>query len=203
MNFKLYQHYSHYGFSNSFILGNDDTHTAIMVDPGEFTVGMLNQLEKNGYFLSTILLTHSHIHHVRGIKTIIRVYSSKIFAASARILGEPCRVVRDGESFEAAGFRIEALSVPGHSPDSMAYRVEGLLFTGDSLHAGLPGKTLSSFNATLLVDRLRRKLLDLPDETIMLPGHGPPSTLLSEKRSNMGLDSGWAEKVNFNYDFFV
>jgi glyoxylase-like metal-dependent hydrolase (beta-lactamase superfamily II) len=203
MNYKLYQHYSLYGFSNSYIVGNDDTRKALIVDPGEFTVGMLNHIEKNGYGLTDILLTHSHIHHVRGIKTLMKVYEARLVAASARVLGMPCRVMKDGERFEAAGFAVEALSVPGHSPDSLVYCLEGLLFTGDAIHAGLPGKTLSTFNARLLADRVRTRLLELPDESVILPGHGPPSTLGCEKRCNIGLDEGWTDKVRATYDFFV
>ncbi|MEI6873839.1 MAG: MBL fold metallo-hydrolase [Spirochaetota bacterium] len=203
MIYKLYQHYSLYGFANSYIVGNDDLGKAIVVDPGEFTVGMLNHLERNGYYLSAVLLTHSHSHHIRGLRTLLRIYEAKVYAASARVLGFPCRVVKDRERFEAAGFDIEPLSVPGHSPDSMAYNFEGMLFTGDTMHAGLIGKTLSTFNAELLAERVKIKLLDLPEETVVLPGHGPPSTLGSEKRSNLGLEEGWSGKVHVSYDFFV
>jgi len=203
MNFKVYQHYSLYGFANSYIVGNDDAGEALLVDPSEFTVGMLNHVEKNGYNLVAVLLTHSHTHHVRGLGTMLRVYDARIHAAAPRILGFPCKTVRDGEPFTAAGFDIEPLSVPGHSPDSIVYCLEGLMFTGDALHAGLPGKTLSTFNAALLADRIATKLAPYPDETVLFPGHGPPSSLGSERRSNIGLEKGWAEKVKTSYDFFV
>ena len=203
MNFKLYQHYSLYGFSNSYILGDDDTRSALIVDPGEFTVGMLNHVEKNGYSVSAILLTHSHIHHVRGLAAMLRVYDATPFSASSRVMGVATRVVRDGEHIDAAGFDIEVLSVPGHSPDSVIYVFSGLLFTGDSMLAGLPGKTLSNYNARLLAERIGKRLADFPDETILLPGHGPPSTLGSERRYNPGFDPEWSEASRFNYDFFV
>ncbi|HUX39376.1 MAG TPA: MBL fold metallo-hydrolase [Rectinemataceae bacterium] len=203
VNFKLYQHYSLYGFSNSYILGNDETGLALIVDPGEFTVGMLNHVEKNGYYVSSVLLTHSHIHHVRGLAALLRVYDAMPFGVSSSILGATTRVVRDGERLDAAGFQIEVLSVPGHSPDSVIYSIGGLLFTGDAIVAGLPGKTLSTYNARLLADRIRKSLIDLPDETVLLPGHGPPSTLGSEKRYNPVFDPAWAGKIDNNYDFFV
>jgi len=203
MNYKLYQHYSLYGFANSYVVGNDASGQALLVDPGDFTVSMLNHIELNGYQLSAVLLTHSHAHHVRGLRSLLRVYDVTLFAATARVLGFPCRTVKDTERFEAAGFTVEALSVPGHSPDSMVFLLEGLLFTGDVIHAGLIGKTLSTFSARLLAERIKTKIFDLGDETIILPGHGPPSTLGSEKLSNLGLEEGWAEKVRANYDFFV
>lgn len=203
MNFKLYQHYSLYGFSNSYVVGNDDTGLAFVVDPGEFTVGMLNHIEKNGYYVSAVLLTHSHIHHVRGLAALLRVYDAKPFAAASRVAGTQTRVVRDGEVLDAAGFEIEALSVPGHSPDSVVYRLGGILFTGDALLAGLPGKTLSTYNSRLLAERVSKGLADLPDDTVLLPGHGPPSTLGSEKSYNPGFDPDWTSTTRNDYDFFV
>lgn len=203
MNFKLYQHYSLYGFSNSYILGNDRTKKALIVDPGEFTVGMLNHVEKNGYYVSAVLLTHSHIHHVRGLPALLRVYDATPFGASSRILGSQTRVVRDGERIDAAGFDIEVLSVPGHSPDSVVYAFSGILFTGDALLAGLPGKTLSTYNSRLLADRIEKRLSDFPDETVLLPGHGPPSTLGSEKGYNPCFDPTWTGRTGSDYDFFV
>ena len=203
ITFKLYQHYSLYGFSNSYILGNDETKSALIIDPGEFTVGMLNHVEKHGYYVSAVLITHSHIHHVRGLDALLRVYEAKAFAMSSRVLGIATRVVRDGELLDVAGFSIAALSVPGHSPDSVIYSFAGMLFTGDAIQAGLPGKTLSNYNAMLLSDRIGKKLADLPDGTILFPGHGPPSTLGSERRYNPSFDPGWAGNAKSDYDFFL
>jgi len=200
---KLYQHYSLYGFANSYLLGDDETKRAVIVDPGEFNAGILNHVERNGFYVSAVLLTHNHIHHVRGLKTLLRIYEAEVYAATAKVLGFPCRVVSDGERLAVAGFPVEALSVPGHSPDSMVYRIDRLLFTGDSLHAGLIGRTLSPFNARLLVEKLKEKVLSQDDDCVVLPGHGPPSTVGTERASNLGLEEGYAEKVTAPYDFFV
>ena len=142
-------------------------------------------------------------HHVRGLKTLLRIYEAELFAATSRILDIPCRVVKDGERFAIAGFRAEAFSLPGHSPDSMAYRIDRLLFTGDALHAGMIGKTLSPFNADLLIERLRDRLMGLDDDLVVLPGHGPPSSLGIERRFNLGFEEGYSGKVTAPYDFFV
>jgi len=200
---KIYQHYSLYGFSNSYLIGDDATGQAIIVDPGEFNATSLEHIERNNYYVGAILVTHSHIHHIRGINTLLKIYEAEIYSGSSRILGRQCRVVRDGERFAVCGFSLEAWSVPGHSPDSMVYRLDRLLFTGDALHAGLIGKTLSPFNARVLTERLRSKVMDQSDDCIILPGHGPPSTLGTERKYNIGLEEGWAEKVTSSYDFFV
>jgi hydroxyacylglutathione hydrolase len=203
MKIKLYNHYSLYGFSNVYLLGNDVSREALIVDPAEMNAALLGQIENNGYSLVAVLVTHNHVHHIRGLKTLLKIYDARIFAANAHVAGFPCRLVRDGETFKAGGFEIDAYSVPGHSPDSVVYRVGGLLFTGDSLHAGLIGRTLSSFNAVTLADRLRARILDQDDDCLILPGHGPPSTVGTERRFNVGLEPGYADRINSRYDFFV
>ena len=84
---------------------------------------------------------------------------------------------------------MEVFFVPGHSSDSVAYRVENLLFTGDALSAGMVGSTASSYGRSILADSLNRKIFTLPGETIVLPGHGPPTTVEAERRFNVGLEA--------------
>ena len=200
---KIYHHYSLYGFSNVYLVGNDDTKQAFVVDPAEMNAALLGHIEKNGYELKAVFITHNHNHHVRGLKTLLKIYEVQVYAANASVAGFPCKAVRDGESISTCGYSIEVLSVPGHSPDSLVFRTGGLLFTGDALHAGLIGKTLSSYNAVTLADRLRAKVLDQADEYVILPGHGPPSTVGTERRFNVGLEPGYAKRVRPRYDFFV
>lgn len=200
---KIYQHYSIYGFSNAYIVGNEDTGAAIIIDPAEVTTMMIDQIEHNHYALSAILVTHNHIHHVRGLKTLMRIYSPSVYASNTRLFDIVCKKVKDQDIFEEAGFRINAIAVPGHSQDSIAYKIEQFLFTGDALHAGVIGKTTSSFNAQALADRLKAKLLGFPDDTMIFPGHGPPSTIGTEKKYNIGFQAGYADSLHQSYDFFV
>jgi hydroxyacylglutathione hydrolase len=200
---KLYQHYSLYDFANSYLLGDEERKEALIVDPAEFNASLLNHIEGNGYVLKAVLVTHNHLHHTRGLRTLRKIYDAQIFAASSKVLGFPSRVVRDGELFEAAGFEVEAFSVPGHSPDSMIYKIGGILFTGDSLHAGIIGRTLSPFNARALIERLEVGVLKLDDDCLVLPAHGPPSTLGVEKRFNLGFEEGFAQKMRVPNDFFI
>jgi hydroxyacylglutathione hydrolase len=200
---KIYQHYSLYGFSNVYLVGNDETKEALVVDPAEMNAALLGHIEKNGYALKSVFVTHNHAHHVRGLKTLLKIYDAQIYAANASVAGFPCRPLRDGESVSTCGYSVDAFSVPGHSPDSLVFRIDGILFTGDALHAGLIGKTLSSYNAVTLADRLKSKILDQADEFIILPGHGPPSTVGTERRYNVGLEPGYAERITSRYDFFV
>ena len=200
---KIYQHYSLYGFSNVYLVGNDETKEALIIDPAEMNASILGHIEKNGYGLKAIFITHNHPHHIRGLKTLRKIYDAQVFAANASVAGLPCRALRDGESVSICGFTVDVFSVPGHSPDSLVFRISGALFTGDALHAGLIGKTLSSYNAVTLADRLKTKILNQADDFIILPGHGPPSTVGTERRFNVGLDPGYPKMVTSRYDFFV
>lgn len=201
---KLYQHYSVYGFSNSYILGNETTMEALIIDPAELTPTMIEKIELNGLRLTGVLITHAHQHHIKGLLTILKIYEPVVYASNSRILEHACRKVRDDEIFEEAGFRIRALAVPGHSQDSIAYLVnDSMLFTGDILHAGLAGRTNSLFNARSLVERIRQKLFTLPDDVLVFPGHGPPSTLGTEKVANLSFDSRFSSHLQSEYDFFL
>ncbi|MGO8694150.1 MAG: MBL fold metallo-hydrolase [Rectinemataceae bacterium] len=200
---KLYQHYSLYGFSNIYLLGNDESKEALIVDPAEMNAAILDHIEQNGYALRAVLVTHNHAHHIRGLSTLLKIYDAQVYAANAAVGGKPCRSVRDGDTIEVAGFSVDCYSVPGHSPDSIVYRIGTFLFTGDALHAGLIGKTLSSFNAATLASRLQARILDQADDCLILPGHGPPSTVGTERRFNVGLDPDYARRINSRYDFFV
>jgi glyoxylase-like metal-dependent hydrolase (beta-lactamase superfamily II) len=200
---KIYHHYSLYGFSNVYLVGNDDNKEAFIVDPSEMDESLLGHIEKNGYALKAVFVTHNHPHHVRGLKTLLKIYDAQVYAANASVAGFACRALRDGETVSVCGYSMDVFSVPGHSPDSLVFRLDGILFTGDALHAGLIGKTLSSYNAITLADRLRSKILDQADDFIILPGHGPPSTVGTERRFNVGLEPGYAERITSRYDFFV
>lgn len=201
---KIYHHYSIYGFSNSYIIGNEATLKAIIVDPAELTPTMIEKIENHHFDLSGILITHDHTHHVNGLSTIMKIYKPTIYASNAKLMEFQCRKVRDGDTIIEGGYEIKAIAVPGHSQDSIAYLLEGLfLFTGDVLHAGLIGKTSSAFNTNALAMRVAQKLFTLPDRTIVFPGHGPPSTIGTEKKSNISFQEGFAERTRSNYDFFV
>ncbi len=200
---KIYKHYSIYGFSNSYTVVNEETRSAIVVDPAEVTVDMIEQIEEKSYTLDAVLVTHNHIHHCRGLKTLMRIYSPRIYASNAKIFNFPCCKVRDREVFEEGGLSIQAIAMPGHSQDSMIFAIDSSLFTGDAIHAGILGKTTSAFNARSLNERLMTRLAHLPDDSLIFPGHGPPTTLGTEKKFNIGLDPRYAEKAWQNNDFFV
>jgi glyoxylase-like metal-dependent hydrolase (beta-lactamase superfamily II) len=186
---KLFFHYCSYGFSNCYVLGTEppEEPAAIIVDPAVADEQVLGFIEDNNYKLRGVLITHDHIKHVRGLRTLKRIYDVEIFAINPRIREHRTTMVRDGQTFNAGPFRVEAFSTPGHSSDSAVFRVDRLLFTGDSLSAGLVGRTASAYGAAAQMMALRSKILSLPGDFTILPAHGPPSTLEAERRYNEGI----------------
>jgi len=188
---RLFFQYCSYGFSNCYVLGAEDTKEAIIVDPGSIENKTLENIENNNLKLKAVLVTHDHLSHVRGLRTLKRIYNAEIFAVNQTIMEHKTTMVKDGDKFKAAGFTVEVISIPGHSSDSVVYRIRGMLFTGDVLTAGLVGNTASAYGAATQMNKLRSRLLSLPGDYIVLPGHGPPSTLEAERRFNTDI---------FNYD---
>lgn len=201
---KVFFHYSLYGFSNVYIVGNESGGDALLVDPAEFTESLLNFIEANGYYVRTVLVTHNHIHHVRGLSTLLRIYNAEVFSSNAEVRDIPCTVLHDGDVIETCGMNVEALSVPGHSSDSIVYKIDKLLFSGDTLEAGMIGHTLSRYGNALLRESIDRRILSQPEDCIILPGHGPPSTVGAECRFNLGMaEEAAGDLFSDRYELFV
>jgi glyoxylase-like metal-dependent hydrolase (beta-lactamase superfamily II) len=192
VNVKLFFQYCSFGFSNCYVLGADDQqNSAIIVDPGSMEKTTLEIIENNNFNVKAVLVTHDHAAHVRGLRTLKKIYNAQVFAVNHSIMEYKTNMVKDGDRIGAAGFMIEIISIPGHSSDSVVYRIGSLLFTGDVLTAGLVGSTASAYGATTQMNKLRSRLLSLQGDYIVLPGHGPPTTLEAERRFNTDI---------FNYD---
>ena len=209
---KLFIYYCPQGFSNCYILGTDFTsekdsaapREAILIDPGSINSEILSLIENNSYKLRGILITHDHPHHVQGLKTITRIYGTKIYSINSVISEQRTTLVHDGETIKIGPFRTEVISVPGHSSDSVVYKIGRFIFSGDVLSAGLVGTTDSSYAAATQAAALRSKILSLPGDCTVLPGHGPPTSLEAERRFNLGLNSVELHKTRrpaFRFEF--
>ena len=187
---KLFFQYCSYGFSNCYILGGDASKEtaqpadAIIIDPGTLDENVLKTIESNNFNLRAVLITHAHVHHVKGLRTLKRIYNAEIFAINQIVLDHRTTMVKDGDKININRFKIEVISIPGHSSDSAVYLIGAMLFTGDVLTAGLVGSTSSAYGAATQMSKLRERLLSLPGDYIVLPGHGPPSTMEAERRFN-------------------
>jgi glyoxylase-like metal-dependent hydrolase (beta-lactamase superfamily II) len=189
---KLFFQYCSFGFSNSYILGDDDSSadsqkTAIIIDPGSMEKVTLDTIENNNFNLKAVLITHDHVGHIQGLRTLKRIYNADVYAVNPVVMQHKTNMVKDGDKLEIAPFLIEVISIPGHSSDSVVYKIGTMLFSGDVLTAGLVGSTASAYGAATQMNKLRTRLLSLPGDYFVLPGHGPPSTLEAERRFNAGI----------------
>ncbi|GAB6393149.1 MAG: metallo-beta-lactamase family protein [Treponematales bacterium] len=192
---KVFVHYCTYGFSNCYILGSDYEESpnaprdAVIIDPGCMDESILKVIEGSEYKLRGVLLTHDHKSHIHGLTTLMRIYHPEVYAINAAVKDYKTRNLRDSDSVAIGPFTIEVISVPGHSADSAVFKIERCLFTGDALSAGLTGSTASSYGAAVQINALRSKVLSLPGDYTLFPGHGPPSSLEAERRFNEGIHS--------------
>lgn len=190
---KLYYNVNPDGFTNSYtiISENSSEKEAIMIDPCIINTGMINQIEKENAVLKYVLLTHSHPSHIKGLSTLCKIYNLKVFAADPNLnysIDQNSEMINGDGKITLKNFEIEYFSIPGHSPDSMVFKIENIIFTGDTLINGMLGSTSCKYSEELLVKKIAAKLSHLNPNTIVMPGHGCPSTLGCELKYNIDLN---------------
>ncbi|AEE16351.1 MBL fold metallo-hydrolase [Treponema brennaborense] len=181
---KVYFHLNIEGFSNCYVVTNEDTMEALIIDPCKISREILEQLENGPFNLTAVLITHNHASHIRGLSTLKKIYTPKIFAADFDIAESESTILKGDGIIQVASLTIAYLSLPGHTPDSMAYKIGRMLFTGDTIGSGMIGSTNSSYARRTLVSNLQTKIISQQDDMIIMPGHGPPSSVAAEKKFN-------------------
>jgi hydroxyacylglutathione hydrolase len=184
---KFFCHFGLAAFSNGYLFGPDDGGEAVLIDPGVFDETLLAMIEKNRLELKHILVTHAHQSHVAGIETALKIYDAMVYSVVPLPRVERHTAVEDGQELVLGDFRVQVIWVPGHSPDSVAYHMPPFLFTGDTLHAGAIGSTTGATARAQLIKSIRQEILTLDDQTMIFPGHGPPSKVRVEKLLNPDL----------------
>jgi hydroxyacylglutathione hydrolase len=191
---------------NCFIARRDGSDRAIIVDPGEEAPKLLNAIEEVGVELDGILLTHTHFDHVGAVAPIATATGAEVWVPEiekpvlADIMSfvpwagfgpyeswDAEHTVAGGERLELAGFEIDVLFTPGHSPGHVTYAIadEAALFSGDVLFQGSVGRTdLPGGDWGTLLESIRTLMDSYPDETTVYPGHMGITTLGAERATN-------------------
>ncbi len=184
---KIYFHLSLDGFTNCYVVTNPFTKEALIVDPGIITKEIINQIESDHYTLKAILITHNHPSHVRGVTTLKRIYNPVVYAADYDVDGNDTYVLNGDGSVKIAGLNVTYMALPGHTSDSLAYKIGRVIFTGDALTSGMIGTTSSNYAERTLKSNIETKILSQHDDTVLMPGHGPPTSVGAEKKFNLAV----------------
>ena len=183
--------------TNCYVVNCAQTREAIIIDPGLDVPSEAEQIvryvDKSKLKVKFIVNTHGHSDHIRGDRTLKEKYSVPICihaydAHCLDVLGQnisPANILLEDEELMKFGQEtLKVMHTPGHSPGSTSFVGKKLVFTGDTLFAGGIGRTDFLGGSNLEMRRSLKKLLHLPDNYVMYPGHGAVSTIGEEKRVN-------------------
>jgi hydroxyacylglutathione hydrolase len=190
--------------TNCWIAGGDDAEEVVVVDPGFEAAAIQLKVARSGRRLAAVMATHGHGDHIGAVPQVcgddIPLYIHEAdelaltdqeawgagYAAQADFRPAEVRTVSDGEVLEFAGFRIEVMHTPGHTPGSVCYRTDGFVWTGDLVFRGSIGRSDFPNSDQAAMEASLRRFLELSDDLPVYPGHGPETTVGLERATN-----GW------------
>jgi glyoxylase-like metal-dependent hydrolase (beta-lactamase superfamily II) len=188
--------------SNCYIVGSEATKEGMIIDPGADAKEIIRIVEKLGLKIKLIVLTHRHPDHVGATAQVMEATKAEVAAhvECAKYLPQspsyiyeppyegapkPGRILNEGDGIDIGSLHFKVLYTPGHTPCGISIAGEGHVFTGDTLfNYGIGRYDLIDGDYNSLIKGIKTKLLTLPPETIVHPGHGPDSTISTEKRAN-------------------
>ena len=191
--------------TNCYLLCNMDIIECVLIDPADSQDEISRMIDESGCSLKGILLTHGHFDHIMAADAVRDKYGVKVYASCDEKntleqphinLGEAYGLKlsvkadvwhKDGEILKLAGFDIEALHTPGHTEGGSCYYIReiGVLFSGDTLFCGSVGRTdFPGGSMSEIVRSIKEKVMVLPDDTKVYPGHGEGTSVGYERENN-------------------
>lgn len=192
--------------TNCYLIACDQTNDAAVIDPSWDGQFISDTASERGWNISKILLTHSHFDHVGGLAELKRIVNAPVYIhieavpmlqqtnSSASLFGmqveqppEPDQFLVEGDVVQVGNSQLDVLFTPGHAPGHISFylKAQNVLFDGDVLFQQSIGRTdLPGGDMALLLQIIEEKFLILPDETAVLSGHGPATTIGKEKQWN-------------------
>ena len=189
---------------NCYLVADRRTREAVIIDPGEDAVMFLAELGARAWTLGSIWLTHAHIDHIMGVGAVKAATGAPIYLhpndrpiydalpqygawVGMRLEAPPApdRDLEAGQVLRVGGFDFTVRFTPGHSPGSVSFLRQEMIFGGDVLFNGSVGRTdLPGGDAATLMTSIQSEFLSLPDSTVVHSGHGPDTTVGVERLTN-------------------
>ncbi|MBI4279622.1 MAG: MBL fold metallo-hydrolase [Armatimonadetes bacterium] len=191
--------------ANCYVVGENEGGRGLVIDPGDESPRILEVVARHGLRIAAVVCTHAHFDHIGAVAEVCRATGAPFLihtgeremleAAPERaemMLGiripappTPDRWLAEGDEVTAGTLRFRVAFTPGHAPGHITLIGDGVAFDGDVLFAGSIGRTdLPGGSLEVLLRSIARTLLVLPDETVLYPGHGPPTTVGRERLTN-------------------
>jgi len=191
---------------NCYIVGDESTGEGALIDPGDEATRIALAVEQTQLDIGKIIITHAHIDHVGAVADLVTEYACPVLLhpeaepmlkqmpTQAMMMGMKFgkvptvdEYIEDDEVLDVGGLRLQALYTPGHAPGHLSFyeESEGLVISADALFAGSVGRVdLPGGSMEVLMKSIEERLLTLPDETVVYPGHGPATTIGDERATN-------------------
>jgi hydroxyacylglutathione hydrolase len=190
--------------ANCYIVGSKKSGQGLVIDPGGNARDITGAIADSLLVIKTIVLTHGHSDHLAALyevqhhtgatvaihgedSDVLRGYGEHgmMFGISYRTPASVDRLLDDGDTIEIGDMCFTVVHTPGHTPGSICLRINSLVFTGDTLmHRGIGTTLMPGSSRRQLIDSIQRRLMVLPDETVLYPGHGRQTSVGAERRNN-------------------
>lgn len=193
--------------ANCYIIGSESTRKGLVIDPGADAPSILHVINKLGLSIPFVAITHAHVDHIGAIKQVVEEtgammgmhrldYEGPFLRQMNKLVAQfsggtseefpkPQKFLEDGDVLEVGDLKFTVIHTPGHSPGGICLHGEGVVFTGDTLfNTGIGRTDFPGCSYEEILNSIRTRLLTLPEDTTVYPGHGPSTTVRYEKQWN-------------------